>query len=129
MLSSNCTVIWEKKVVLPVEFMPQGTAIPATSYYRTWEILRNVIKKERCSIFSATDVFLHDNTNNNTVSQMCQLLELFKWEVLDLPPYSLGLPPNYYRLSLNMKKLMKQWTLGLTTGGSFLWWRNFEANA
>jgi len=47
---------------------------------------------------------LHDSTLPNSVHVTTALLEKFKWDILDYPPYSPELVPSDFHLFLHLKK-------------------------
>jgi hypothetical protein len=76
---------WDKKGVLMVEFMQQGTIIMSEVYCETLTKLREIL--------TSSVVFLYDN-------HVCirALLEHFNWELFDHPPYSPNLTASKYDL-------------------------------
>jgi len=47
---------------------------------------------------------LHDNTWPHSAHVTTALLEKFKWDILDHPPYRLDLAPSNFHLFLHLKK-------------------------
>jgi hypothetical protein len=54
---------------------------------------------------SSLDVcLLHDNARPHSAHDTTALLEKFKWDILDLPPYGPNLAPSDFHLFLHLKK-------------------------
>jgi len=47
---------------------------------------------------------LHDNARPHSTQVTTVLMEKFKWDILDHPPYSLDLAPSDFRVFLHLKK-------------------------
>jgi hypothetical protein len=76
------TVFCDRKGVLMVEFMQQGTTIASEVYYETLKkLLRPIQKKRRVKL-------LPDNAPPQTAACTQALLEHFSWELFDHPPYT-----------------------------------------
>lgn len=88
-----CTVFRDRQGVLHVEFMLQGTNITDSSYCQSLEHMKRLIRIKQRRILSMIAMFLHNNACPHTVTQTCQLIESFKWEVLAHSPYSPGPVP------------------------------------
>lgn len=56
-----CTVFWDKKGVLLVEFLSRNETINAASYCETLKNLRRAIQNKRRGKLSKGIVLLHDN--------------------------------------------------------------------
>uniref|UniRef100_A0A1B6H603 Mos1 transposase HTH domain-containing protein n=1 Tax=Homalodisca liturata TaxID=320908 RepID=A0A1B6H603_9HEMI len=97
------TVFWDQKGVLLVEFMQQGTTITKESYCETLHRLRRAIQNKRRGMLSSGVVLIHDNARPHSANVTKQLLQKFKWEVFDHPPYSPDLAPSDYHLFREMK--------------------------
>lgn len=82
------TVFWNRKGVLLVECMERGTTITAASYCITLERLWRAIQNKRRGMSSSGIVFLHDNARPHTAAATKKLLQSFRWDVFDHPPYS-----------------------------------------
>jgi len=66
--------------------------------------LRRAIQNKRRGMLSSGIVLLHDNARPHTATQTAQLLQQFRWEVFDHPPYSPNLTPRDYHLFMHLKK-------------------------
>jgi len=53
---------------------------------------------------SSVIVLLHDNARPPTAALTAQLLQQFRWEVFDRPPYSPDLAPSDYHLFMHLQK-------------------------
>jgi histone-lysine N-methyltransferase SETMAR len=82
-----------------VEFMQQGTIIMS----ETLKKKRRAIHDERCGMLRASVVLLHDNAHLQTAACTWALLEHFKWELFDHPPYSPDLALSNYPLLTYLK--------------------------
>jgi len=81
-----CTVFWDRKGVLLVDFLPQGSTINAGVCCNTLLKLHRMIQNKRRVMFSRGVVMIHDNTHPHTAMQ--NLITTFGWEQLDHPLYS-----------------------------------------
>jgi hypothetical protein len=61
-----CTVFWDSKGFLLVEFLPQGSTIHASVYCDTLKKLRREIQNKRRGMLSRSVVMLHDNVRPHT---------------------------------------------------------------
>jgi hypothetical protein len=80
------TVFWDRKKVLMVEFMQQGTTITSEVYCETLKKLHRAIQNKRRGIMTSGIVLLHDNVHLYTATCIRALLEHFNWELFDHPP-------------------------------------------
>ena len=99
-----CTVFWERKGVLLVEFLPRNETINAAAYCETLKNVSRSIQNKRRGQLSKGIVLLHDNARPHVANQTKDLITSFKWETADHPPYSPDLAPTNYHLFLNLKK-------------------------
>ena len=97
------TVFWDHKGVLLVDFMERGTTINAGSYCATLERLRAAIKRKRPGLLTTGVLLLHDNARPHVATETQQLLQRFKWTILEHPPYSPDLAPSDFHLFLALK--------------------------
>jgi transposase len=74
------TVFWDRKGVLMVEFVQQGTIMSEVNCKTVRELLWAIQNKRRA-------VLLHDNARPHTTARTEALLEHFNWELFDHPPY------------------------------------------
>ncbi|GFU89680.1 histone-lysine N-methyltransferase SETMAR [Trichonephila clavipes] len=99
-----CTVFWDRKGVLLVDFLTRGDMINAAAYCSTLQKLRRTIQNKRRGMLSACVVLLHDNTRPHTANRTQDLITSFGWEQLDHLPYSPDLAPSDYLLFMHLKK-------------------------
>jgi histone-lysine N-methyltransferase SETMAR len=92
------TVFWDRKGVLMVQFMQQGTIITSQVYCETLKELRRAIQKERRGRLTSGVVLLHDNARPHTAARTQALLVHFNWELSDHLPYSPYIAPRDYHL-------------------------------
>jgi len=97
-----CTVFWDRKGVLLVDFLPQGSTINAGVCCNTQKLHRMIQNKRRV-MFSWVVVLIHD-THPHTAMQ--NLITTFCWEQFDHPPYSPDLAPNDFYLLLHLKSFL-----------------------
>jgi len=101
-------MFWDRKGVLLVDFLPQGSTISAGVYCNTLKKLRCVIQNKRCCMLSCGVVMIHDNTRPHTAMQ--NLITTFGWEQFDHPCYSPDLAPSDFHLFLHLKSILAgQW--------------------
>jgi histone-lysine N-methyltransferase SETMAR len=102
-----CTVFWDRKGVLLVDFMPPGTTINSDVYCETLKKLRRAIQNKRRGMLSRGIVLIHDNARPHTATATQELLTTFKWEQFDHPPYSPDLAPSDYHLFQHLKSFLE----------------------
>jgi len=98
-----CTVFWNRKGVLLVVFLPQGSTINAGVYCDTFPKLRRTIQTKRRGMLSQGVVMIHDNARPHTLQN---LITTFGWEQFDHPPYSPDLVPSDFYLFLHLKSFL-----------------------
>jgi histone-lysine N-methyltransferase SETMAR len=91
-----CTVFWDRKGILLVEFLPQGSTINASAYCDTLKKLHRAIQNKRRGMFSRGVVMLHDDACPHTAAATQNLILTFGWEQCDHRPYSPDLVPSTY---------------------------------
>jgi len=101
-----CTVFWDRKGILLVDLLPQGSTISAGVCCDTLEKLCRTIQNKRCGMLSCGVVMIHDNARPNTASVMQKLITTFCWEQFDHPPYSPDLAPSDFHLFLHLKSFL-----------------------
>ena len=79
-----CTMFWDRKGALLVDFLPQGSTINAGVCCITLKKLHLMIQNKRCVMLSWGVVMIHDNTHPHTAMQ--NLITTFHWEQFDHPP-------------------------------------------
>jgi hypothetical protein len=92
------TLFWDRKRVLMVEFMQQGTTITSNAYCETLKNLRRAIQKKTRGMLTFGVVLLHDNERPHTAACARALLEHFSWELFDHHLCSPDLTPRDYHL-------------------------------
>jgi len=101
-------MFWDRKGVLLVDFLPQGSTINAGVCCNTLQKLHRMIQNKRHGMFSQGVVMIHDNTNPHTAMQ--NLIMTFGWEQFDHPPYSSDLAPSDFHLLVHLKSFLPgQW--------------------
>ena len=75
-------------------------------YCDTIQRLRRAIQNERRGLLSSGVVLLHDNARPHTARQTTALLQQFRWDIMDHPPYSPDLALSDYHLFLHMKRFL-----------------------
>jgi len=97
-------MFWDRKGVLLVDFLPQGSTINAGVYYNTLQKLHRAIQNKRHGVLSRSVVMIHDNTRPHTTMQ--NLIMTFGWEQFDHPPYSPDLATSDFHLFLHLKSFL-----------------------
>jgi histone-lysine N-methyltransferase SETMAR len=100
------TVFWDRKRILLLEFLPQGSTINARVYYDTLKKLRRAIQNKQCGMLSQGVVMLHDNACPHTAAATQDLIMTFDWEQFDHPPYSPDLAPSDFHVFLHLKPFL-----------------------
>jgi hypothetical protein len=70
-------VFWDRRGVLMVEFMQQGTTIVSQMYCKTLKRLRRAIQSKRCGMHMPSVGLLHDSlcSHTSTAARTRALLE------------------------------------------------------
>ncbi|GFW44767.1 histone-lysine N-methyltransferase SETMAR [Trichonephila clavipes] len=89
-----CTVFWDSKGILLIDFLPRCQTINAAVYCETLRKLRRAIQNKRRGFLSKGVVFLHDNARPHTANVTKTLLRGFGWDVFDHPLYRPDLAPS-----------------------------------
>jgi len=98
------TIFWDRKGILLIDFLERGLTINTDAYCETVRKIRQAIQNKRRGMLSSVIVLLHDNARPYTVARTAQLLQQFRWEVFDHPPYSPDLAPSDYHLFMHLQK-------------------------
>ena len=98
-----CTVFWDRKGVLLVDFLPQGNTCV---YCDTLKKLRCAIQNKQRGMLSWGVVMIHDNACPHTAAAMQNLITTFGWEQFDHLPYSPDLAPSDFHLFLHLKSFL-----------------------
>ncbi|GFU62633.1 histone-lysine N-methyltransferase SETMAR [Trichonephila clavipes] len=101
-----CTVFWDSKGILLIDFLPRGQTINAAVYCETLRKLRRAIQNKRRGFLSKGVVFLHDNARPHTANVTKTLLRGFGWDVFYHPPYSPDLALSDFHLFLHLKSFL-----------------------
>ncbi|KAJ4435712.1 hypothetical protein ANN_18328 [Periplaneta americana] len=101
-----CTVFWDRKGVLLIEFLPRGETINRDTYCQTLKKLHRAIQNKRRGMLTDGVVLLHDNARPHTARDIQNLISKFGWEQIDYPPYSPDLAPSDFHLFLHLKKFL-----------------------
>ena len=101
-----CTVFWDRKGVLLVDFLPQGFTINADVYCDALTKLHHAIQNKRRGMLSRGVVLTHDNACPHTAATTQNLITTFGWEQFDHPPYSPDLAPSDFHLFLHLKSFL-----------------------
>jgi glycine cleavage system protein P-like pyridoxal-binding family len=97
------TVFWDRKGVLLIEFTEPGTTITSEMYCETLKKLHRAIQNKRRGMLTSGVVLLHDNTHPHTAACTHALLQQFRWDLFDHPPYSPDLAPSDFHVFMRMK--------------------------
>jgi histone-lysine N-methyltransferase SETMAR len=103
----TATVFWDRKGLVMVEFIQQGTTIMSQVYCETLKKLHSAIQNERSGMLTFGVVLLHDNACPHTAARTRALLEHFNRELYDHPPYSPDLTLSNYHLFIYLKNWLR----------------------
>jgi histone-lysine N-methyltransferase SETMAR len=101
------TVFWDRKGVLMVEFMQQGTTTTLELYCETLKKMRGGLPNKRRAMLTSSIVIFHDTARPHTAARTRALLEHFNWVLSDHPPYSLDLALSDYQLFTYLKNWLR----------------------
>ncbi|KAJ4450280.1 hypothetical protein ANN_01700 [Periplaneta americana] len=101
-----CTVFWDRKGILLIDFLPRGETVNADHYCETLRKLRRAIQNKMCGMLTAGVVLLHDNARPHTARRTAAVLTKFGWELFVHPPYSPDLAPSDFHVFLHLKKFL-----------------------
>jgi len=77
-------MFWDRKGILLVNFLPQGSTINAGVYCNTLKKLCRAIRNKRLGMLSRGVVMIHDSTRPHTLLPQ-NLITTFRWEQFDHP--------------------------------------------
>ena len=97
-------IFWDRKGIFLVDFMPPATTINAAAYCDTLTQLQRAIQNKRRGMLSSGVCLLHDNAWSHSTYVTTALLEKFKLDILDHPPYNLDFAPSDFHLFVRLKK-------------------------
>ncbi|KAJ4436137.1 hypothetical protein ANN_18764 [Periplaneta americana] len=101
-----CTMFWDRKGILLIDFLPRGEKVNADRYCETLRKLRCAIQNKRRGMLTAGVVLLHDNARPHTAWRTAAVLTEFGWVLFDHPPYSPDLAPSDFHVFLHLKKFL-----------------------
>ncbi|KAJ4447710.1 hypothetical protein ANN_09718 [Periplaneta americana] len=101
-----CTVFWDKKGILLIDFLPRGETVNADRYRETLRKLRRAIQNKRRGMLTAGVVLLHDNARPHTARRTAAILTEFGWELFEHSPYSPDLASSDFHVFLHLKKFL-----------------------
>ncbi|KAJ4426490.1 hypothetical protein ANN_27304 [Periplaneta americana] len=107
-----CTMFWDRKGILLIDFLPRGETVNADRYCETLRKLRRAIQNKSRGMVTAGVVLLHDNARPRTARRTAAVLTEFGWELFDHPPYSPGLDPSDFHVFLHLKKFLSSMDYG-----------------
>ena len=99
-----CTIFWDRKGVLLVDFLPQGSTINTGVCCYTLQKLHRAIQNKRRGMLAWGVVMIHDNTRPHTSMQ--NLITTFDCEQLDNLPHSPDLAQSGFHLFLHPKSFL-----------------------
>ena len=101
-----CTVFWDRKGILLIDFLPWGQSVNAHAYCETIKKLRHAIQNKRRGLLSKCVFIFHNNARPHTANVTKQLLQKFDWDVFDHSPYSPDFVLSDFHLFLNLKSFL-----------------------
>ena len=101
-----CTVFWDRKGILLVDFLPQRSTINAGVYRDTLKKLHRAIQNKRRGMLSRGVVMIHDLPLPHTAATTQNLITTFGWEQFDHPPNSPDLAPSDFHLFLHLQSFL-----------------------
>jgi len=97
-------MFWDRKDVLLVDLLPQGSTINTGVCCDTHKKLRRAIKNKIRVMLSWGVVMIHDNARPHTAMQ--NLITTFGWEQFNHLPYIPDLAPSDFHLFLHLKSFL-----------------------
>lgn len=89
-----------------MDYLPLGDTVIKEYYFDVLCRLKEAIKNKRKGLLSKKVFLTHDNARPHTANLIKILLQDFKWDVSDHPPYSPDLAPSDYHLFCRLKKFL-----------------------
>jgi len=80
-----CTVFWDRKCVLLVDLLPQGSTINASVYCDKLQKLHRAIQHKQRGMLRWGVVMIHDNNHPHTAGAIQNLITTFGWEQFNHP--------------------------------------------
>ena len=90
-----------------IEFLEHRKTINSDVYCETLRSLRKSIKSKRPGLLTEGVILLHDNARPHVSTVTRSVLDKFKWEQLEHPPYSPDMSPCDFHLFSPLKKFLK----------------------
>jgi hypothetical protein len=102
------SVFWDRKGVLMVEFMQQGTKITSEVYCETVKKLRRAIQNQShgMPIYGVFLMLPYGSALPHTAARTRTLPEHFNWELFGRLPYSPDLYPSDYHVFICLKNYL-----------------------
>jgi len=98
-----CTVFWDRKGVILLDFLEPGQTINSDRYIATLTKLKARISRVRPEKKKTTFLLQHDNARPHTSLKTVEHIANLGWTVLPHPPYSPDLAPSDFHLFGPMK--------------------------
>ncbi|GFS84174.1 mariner Mos1 transposase [Trichonephila clavipes] len=95
--------VFNQRVVLLMNFMPQGTTFNSGVYCTILRKLRRALQNKRRGMLSKGVLLLHDNARPHTSRTTQKLIKSIGWTVLDHAPYIPDLAPRDFHLFRYLK--------------------------
>ena len=92
------TVFWDFQNLPLTELQQHDHTVTSASYCMILMTLCAAIRQKRPGVLTKGMLLLHDNARPHSANQTTATLTLFKWEVLQHPPYSQDLAPSDFHL-------------------------------
>jgi hypothetical protein len=112
-----CRLFWDRKGVLLVDFLPQGSTINADVYCDSLTKFLHAIQSKRHGKLSWGVMMIHDSAHPHPAAATQNLITTFSWERFDHSLYSTGLGQVIFICFCILK-------LSLLAGGSILTMRS-----
>ena len=101
-----CTVFWDSKGVILLDFLEPGTTVNSERYIETLTKLKARIARVRPEK-KGNFCLQHDNARPHSSLRTTECLAKFGWTVLPHPPYSPDLAPSDYHLFSPLKAALR----------------------
>lgn len=100
-----CMIFWDVRGIILEEYLLKGTSttVTAARYCDTFSSLRMAIKSKRTGLLSPNVVFILDNARLHSAAITKSLLQSFRRNVLEQPPYSPDLASSDIHLYTKLK--------------------------
>ncbi|GFU65797.1 uncharacterized protein TNCV_5059311 [Trichonephila clavipes] len=84
-----CTVFWDRKDILLIDFLPRGETVNVDRYCETLQKLRHAIQNKRRGLLNAGVVLLRENARPHTARCIAAVSTEFGRELFDQSPLQL----------------------------------------